>query len=296
MAMEYVYTYTEGTLTFNFETEVITASTSITTLEIQDLVNGCRESEASTLGMAYSKICNASGKEYLDTDNGIQVGITIVLLGNWKIHSQKISGVFKVLGGNLVQVSGGDPFIPNLLITYVNILSAASTIVQVSTGSGLSTAEHNKLFSVPSETMTSAENAQLFAIPTSGSSVSGSGLTSAESAHLFAIPTSAGMTSAEHDQLFAIPTSGGGYVSGGGLTSAEHDQLFAIPTSGGGLTSADREHLLNIADEDRTKELLYNRVNNVDANNKISNYTGGGDTNVNITYDRNGIPIREQIE
>lgn len=197
MTVEYVYTYTDGTMTFNFDDSIIETSLSIDTLEIQDLVNGSREAEYSWTGMCFGKICNASGKEYLDTDNGVQVGITCVLLGDWKIHSQKISGVFRVLGGNLVQVSGGDPFLPNNLITYINILSASSTIVQVSTGSGLSTAEHNALMA--------------------------------------------------------------------------------------------------IANEDRLKELMFERDNTI-VNEKITEYVAGGDVEVAVTYDDDGIPEKEEIQ
>lgn len=154
---QYVYHSISGDWVFDFDEEIISCSPLVSTLTIQELINACRKAECSDLGISYLKICDAGGKNYLDTDAGIQVGITVQLLGNWVIYSEKDSGVFRVLGGNLVQVGGGDPFAPNPDITYVNILSAASTVVSVSSGSGLSTEEHNKLMSVPSTTLEQEE-------------------------------------------------------------------------------------------------------------------------------------------
>lgn len=166
MAITHVFNGVDGDITFDFTTQIISCENTIDTLTIQELVDGCREAEYSSVGVAFPKICNASGKDYLDVDNGVQVGITIVLLDGWLIYTERNSGVFKVTGGNLVQVSGGDPFEPNPLVTYVNIQSAASTVVAVSTGSGLSTAEHNKLMGLPDVTLTEEQDTRLQTIET----------------------------------------------------------------------------------------------------------------------------------
>lgn len=161
MSVEYVYIGNLGNITLDFTTQIISCEDTISTLEIQELIDACREAEYSTFGIAFPKICNASGKDYLDVDNGVQVGITIVLLDGWVVYTERSSGVFKVIGGNLVQVSGGDPFEPNPLVTYVNIQSAASTVVSVSSGSGLSTAEHNQLMAIPTETLTTEQEGKI---------------------------------------------------------------------------------------------------------------------------------------
>lgn len=166
MAVEHTYNGVNGDITINFTTEIISCENTIETLEIQELVDACREAEYSEKGIAFTKICNASGKDYLDIDNGVQVGITIVLLGNWVVYTERNSGVFKVTGGNLVQVSGGDPFEPNPLVTYVNIQSAAGTVVSISSGSGLSTAEHNQLMAIPLSTLSTEESQRLETIET----------------------------------------------------------------------------------------------------------------------------------
>lgn len=163
MSVTYTYIGTTGDLVFDFTNQIIHCENTISNLEIQEIVNGCREAENSETGMAFPKICNSSGKDFLDVDNGVQVGITIVLLDNWLILTEKNSGVFRVLGGNLVQVSGGNPFAENTSITYVNIQSAASTVVSVSSGSGLSVAEHNRLFALPTTTLETDEREAVIA-------------------------------------------------------------------------------------------------------------------------------------
>jgi hypothetical protein len=165
MAVTHEYESTSGTIEVDFTNQLINCENTITTLEVQDIVNAAREAEYSATGIAFPGILTASGKEYLDTDNGVQVGITCVLLDNWKLYTRKTSGVFRVLGGNLVQVSGGDPFEANPLVTQINILSAASTVVSVSSGSGLSTAEHNQLMAIPTETLTTEQDTKLNSIP-----------------------------------------------------------------------------------------------------------------------------------
>jgi hypothetical protein len=171
MAVTYTYTGTDDTIVIDFTNQEINVGSGFDTLEVQEVNDAIREAEASAIGCAFSSICDTSGKESLDVTNGVTVGITLELLESWLIYSEKTSGTFRVIGGNLLQSGGGDPFKPNPLVTYINIQSAASTIVQVSTGSGLSTAEHNQLMAIPTETLTSAESTALDTINTNASAI-----------------------------------------------------------------------------------------------------------------------------
>lgn len=152
----YTYNYTSGDLVFDFIDEIIYCENTITVLDMQGLINGIREAECSEIGIQFPSIAAASGKNNLDVSTGVQIGITIELLGDWRIYSEKNSGKFVATGGNLIQGGpnlGGDPFKENPLVNYISIQSAASTIVNVSTGSGLSTEEHNRLMALPTSTL-----------------------------------------------------------------------------------------------------------------------------------------------
>ena len=166
MSVNYYVDTVTGYINFDFTNQEINVSSDYDKIEIQELNDVIREAEAAFIGLSFAKICDTSGKEVLDVDTGVSVGITLELLDDWKVYSEKSSGIFKVYGGNLLRSDGGDPFKPNTLITYVVINSAASTIVSVSTGSGLSTEEHNRLFTLPTETLTEEQDTRLETIET----------------------------------------------------------------------------------------------------------------------------------
>jgi hypothetical protein len=138
VAIEYVHSTAGGNITVKWIdvgiTNEIHVGSAISDLLVQDLLNACRAAEGSSQGLAFGQIARASGKEILGT--GVAVGITLELLGTWRIFSTKNSGVFTVLGGNAVKSDGSSPFRPNNQITYVNVLSAASTIVTTGGGGG----------------------------------------------------------------------------------------------------------------------------------------------------------------
>lgn len=114
-------------LSFNHGTKRIIVGSPQNTLDVQDLVNAIREEEESERGVSHDKICDASGKDLLDT--GVSVGITLRLLSTWQIEWWAGNYTAKIGGGNLIAESG-DPVAyvvggPQVEIT----LSAAATIV-----------------------------------------------------------------------------------------------------------------------------------------------------------------------
>lgn len=134
MSVVYDYAAANGYIRIDFTASEINVENTIADLQVQELVDAIREAESSVAGLAFSQIGTASGKEFLDTANGVRVGITLSLLGSWLVFSERSSGTFRVLGGNLIRDDGSDPFKPNNLITYINLQSAASTIVSISGG------------------------------------------------------------------------------------------------------------------------------------------------------------------
>ena len=132
---------------FDFKNQLINITSSQTEVQIQDLINKIREAEESEEGIQYEKIADASGKESLG--GGVSVGLTVELLGNWQIKFWEGDYIAKITGGNLVGGISDDPVAYSPGVQVLLIQSAASTVVTLSTGSGLSTAEHDKLMSIP---------------------------------------------------------------------------------------------------------------------------------------------------
>lgn len=132
----YQYESTFGYLLFDFAQEIIFVENTIAVLEVQEIVNGLREAESEIPGISYPEIGDATGKSNLSAASTVQVGITLELFGNWRIYSERDTGFFTVLGGNLLRSDGGNPFEANPGLSYINIQSAAATIVNVSSGPG----------------------------------------------------------------------------------------------------------------------------------------------------------------
>src|SRR3989338_2287704 len=96
-------------LVFDFYNSIIEVPSSQTSIDVQTLINEIRDIEDElTPGLAHSQIAEAFGKQ--DLGGGVLVGITLVLLDNWKIRFQARPGPETVAciitGGNVVAESG----------------------------------------------------------------------------------------------------------------------------------------------------------------------------------------------
>ena len=106
-------------------------------LDVQNLINEVRYSEASTSGMAWFKVANATGKDQLSS--GVLTGITMSMHEPWQLKYAQGNYQAYMTNGNLVRASGLSP-----VITYTagvqNILlqSASATIVTAGGGGGSS--------------------------------------------------------------------------------------------------------------------------------------------------------------
>ena len=112
---------------FDFTNNIIEITEPQTEVVIQDLINSIREAEASEEGIHYGQIATASGKEVLG--EGVAVGITVKLLGNWQLHFWVGNYIAKVSGGNLVGGPGDDPIAYTEGVQVLLLQSAAATIV-----------------------------------------------------------------------------------------------------------------------------------------------------------------------
>lgn len=129
---------------FDFTRQLIEIEAPQTEVSIQGLLDAIRAAESSEQGIVYGQIARSSGKEALG--DGVSVGITIELLGDWQLHFWVGNYIAKIAGGNLVGGPGGDPLAYTPGVQVLLIQSAASTVVQVFTGgSALTADEHAQL-------------------------------------------------------------------------------------------------------------------------------------------------------
>jgi len=126
---------------FNYYTQIIDITYPQTDVDSQELINYIRNAEFDNIGLAYPKICDASGKENLG--GGVITGITIYLYPNWQIRFWEGNYTAKITGGNLLGGLNDNPiaYVPGVQVIIIQ--SASSTLVY-GTG-GLTSAEHDKL-------------------------------------------------------------------------------------------------------------------------------------------------------
>lgn len=133
--------------TFDFVTSTIDVDQNIISIDCYELYTACKETQASEIGIIYDAIAVGSGLETLSQD--VKVGITVRLLGDWKIRFKSGNYIAKISGGNLVGGPGLDPIAYSDGVHVLLIQSAAATVVSGSGGGGLTVTQNNKLMSIP---------------------------------------------------------------------------------------------------------------------------------------------------
>jgi hypothetical protein len=124
----------------NYYEQIIDITAPQTDVDIQELVNVIRDAEDNFIGMAYPKICEASGKD--DLGGGIITGITLYLYPDWQLRFWAGNYTARITGGNLVGGPGDDPVAYTAGVQVVLVQSASSTIVNAA---GLTQEQHDKL-------------------------------------------------------------------------------------------------------------------------------------------------------
>lgn len=120
--------------TFMFETSLIDIDSGVTDVDVGLLYDAVKLAQASEEGIIYDVQAKASGLNILGP--GVQVGITVELLGNWQLRFPAGNYIARVAGGNLVGGPGGDPIAYTPGVQTLLIQSAASTVVTVDSGGG----------------------------------------------------------------------------------------------------------------------------------------------------------------
>jgi hypothetical protein len=137
--------------TFNFQTSFIEVDSGAIDVDCGTFYSAIKLAQASEEGILYARIAAGSGLSILGP--GVQVGLTVELLGAWQLRFPAGNYIARVAGGNLVGGPGGDPIAYTPGVQALLIQSAASTIVATG-GSALTPQESAKLMSLPSNALT----------------------------------------------------------------------------------------------------------------------------------------------
>ena len=122
--------YYYSPFTFDFSTSFVNIDSGTYDVDCGSLFTACKLAQASEEGILYARIAAGSGRNTLGP--GVQVGLTVELLGAWQIRFPAGNYVARIAGGNLVGGPSGDPVAYTAGVQTLLIQSAASTIVTAS--------------------------------------------------------------------------------------------------------------------------------------------------------------------
>ena len=132
---------------FDHDTSLIRLTSPQTTLLLmQDLINEIRIEEASERGIQYLKIAEGEGK--VDIGGGVASDITVTLLDSWQIQHTQGGYQAIIKGGQVVGGLNDNPISYVAGVQVKMIQSVAGIISVVTTGSGLSSEQDERLAAV----------------------------------------------------------------------------------------------------------------------------------------------------
>ena len=121
---------------FNFQTNLIGIDSGVVDVDCNVLYDAIKLAQWSEEGIIYDRIGKGAGLDQLGP--GVQVGITVELLGSWQLKFPEGNYVARVAGGNLIGGPGGDPIAYSAGVQALLIQSANATIVTTSGEGGSS--------------------------------------------------------------------------------------------------------------------------------------------------------------
>ena len=122
--------YYSAPFTFNFQTTLVEVDSGVVDVDCNVLYDAIKLAQWSEEGIIYDRIGKGSGLN--DLGPGVQVGITVELLGTWQLKFPAGNYVARIAGGNLVGGPGGDPIAYSAGVQALLIQSANSTVVTTS--------------------------------------------------------------------------------------------------------------------------------------------------------------------
>jgi hypothetical protein len=163
--------YYVAPFTFSFGSKLIGVDAGYVNVDCAALYAAIKQAQASEEGIIYDRIAEGSG--LVELGPGVQVGLTVELLGDWQLSFPVGNYVATVAGGNFVGGPGGDPIAYSAGVQTLIIQSAASTVVTAG-GSVPSAAQVAAAVLAAAEAAPIAANLEkVNAIPIVGSGVAG---------------------------------------------------------------------------------------------------------------------------
>ena len=120
-------TFYSAPFTFDYVASQILVDGGVVTLTCSSLYTAIKLAQMSVEGIIYPRIAAGSGLNTLSA--GVQVGLTVQLLGNWQLKFPAGSYVATIGGGNLIGGLGNVPVAYSAGVQVSLIQSAAATIV-----------------------------------------------------------------------------------------------------------------------------------------------------------------------
>jgi hypothetical protein len=130
--------YYTAPFTFDFVTSRIDVDVGVQDVDCATLYTAIKAAQASVEGIIYDRIGRGSGLNNLGP--GVQVGLTVEVLGNWQLRFPAGNYIARIAGGNFIGGPGGDPIAYTAGVQTLLIQSAASTVVTEG-GAGLTQAD-----------------------------------------------------------------------------------------------------------------------------------------------------------
>lgn len=124
--------YYTAPFTFDFVTSKIYVDVSSTDVDCSTLYSAIKQAQASEEGIIYERVGKGSGLNNLGS--GVQVGLTVEILGDWQLQFPSGNYVARIAGGNFIGGPDGDPVAYTAGVQTLLIQSAASTVVVVGSG------------------------------------------------------------------------------------------------------------------------------------------------------------------
>ena len=171
---------------FDGANKILSLTAGTVSLDVRDMYSNWKSWVEIGDNSKYLQAFSVVGGDPVDEANGIYVSSYFFLENGWKVKPQEANHKLRVLNGILLTIDGSDPFVQtsgtyNVLVQYSQPVKA-ETVNIGGGGGGLTTPEHDELFSIRG-----ASDRDITQVYNKIDTISGVGMTKEEHNELFAI-------------------------------------------------------------------------------------------------------------